>query len=233
MARAPEQKRTVLIFHGIGTPGRALEPGEERFWISRAAFCDILDRIAAMGADAPEITFDDGNASDAQIALPELEKRGLRAVFFLLSGRIGKAGSLSQADVRSLAEAGHTIGLHGTAHRDWRGLDAAGRQAELRDARHSLAELAGAPVTLAAAPFGLYDRGVSAALAEEGFAALYTSDRGQARNTRFLRPRNCIEAGMSEPVLTNALTGHVPLARRPRRLLGLTRKRLLPARRAA
>lgn len=233
MARSPEQKRPVLIFHGIGTPKRALEPGEELFWISRAAFCDILDRIVAMGAGAPEITFDDGNASDATIALPELEKRGLRAVFFLLSGRIGQPGSLSEADVRRLAAAGHVIGLHGADHRDWRGLNAAGKQAEWRDARHRLADLAGAPVTLAAAPFGLYDRGVKAALRDGGVTALYTSDRGQARNTRFLRPRNCIEAGMSEPVLTNALTGHVPLARRPRRLLGLTRKRLLPARRAA
>jgi len=232
MARPPEQKRPVLIFHGIGTPRRALEPGEAVFWISRPVFCDILDRIVAMGEDAPEITFDDGNASDAEIALPELEKRGLRAVFFLLSARIGQPGSLSEADVRHLAAAGHVIGLHGAVHRDWRGLDAVGRQAEFRTARHRLADLSGAPVTHAAAPFGLYDRGVSAALRDEGFTALYTSDRGQAQETGFLRPRNCIEAGMSEPALTNALSGHVPLVRHPRRALGLIRKRLLPARRA-
>ncbi len=232
MARTPEQKRPVLIFHGIGTPRRALEPGEEVFWISPAVFCDILDRIVAMGDHAPEITFDDGNASDAEIALPELEKRGLRAVFFLLSARIGQPGSLAEADVHRLAAAGHVIGLHGAVHRDWRGLDAAGRQAEFRNARHRLADLSGAPVTLAAAPFGLYDRGVRAALQDEGFAALYTSDRGQACDTWFLRPRNCIEAGMSAGALTNALTGRVPLARHPRRALGLIRKRLLPARSA-
>lgn len=233
MERAPDQKRSVLIFHGIGAPQRELEPGEAVFWISRERFCQILDRIAQMGTEAPEITFDDGNASDAEIALPELEKRGLRAVFFLLSARIGQPGSLSEDTVRRLAGAGHVIGLHGATHRDWRRLDQAGRQAEYRDARHRLAELAGAPVTLAAAPFGAYDRRVSAALAAEGFEALYTSDRGRAVNTRFLRPRNCIEDGMDARALEDALHGRVPAGRRLRRLLGLARKRLLPARGAA
>ena len=231
MAGNPGQKRSVLIFHGIGTPRRVLEPGEAAFWISRAVFCEILDRTAAMGAAAPEITFDDGNASDVEIALPELEKRGLRAMHFLLSARIGQPGSLSEADVGRLAAAGHVIGLHGAIHRDWRRLNAAGKQVEWRDARHVLADLAGAPVTLAAAPFGRYDRGVTAALAEEGFAALYTSDRGQVRDTHFLRPRNCIMAGMTEHALANALTGHVPLAQRLMRVPGRMRKRLLPARR--
>lgn len=233
MERSPDQQRSVLIFHGIGEPRRELEPGEAVFWVSRERFCEILDRIVAMGPEAPEITFDDGNASDAEIALPELEKRGLKAVFFLLSARIGTPGSLSGADVRRLAEAGHTIGLHGATHRDWRKLDAAGQQAEYRDARQRLADLAGAPVTLAAAPFGLYDRGVSAALAAEGVEALYTSDWGLSRDSAFLRPRNCITDGMSPRALEDALRGRMTPLRRARRLLGLTRKRLLPAQGAA
>lgn len=230
MMRAPDQKRPVLIFHGLGQPRRVLEPGEAVFWISPPRFCEILDRIKGMGTNAPEITFDDGNASDIEIARPELEKRGLRAVFFLLSARLDQPGSLSSAAVEQLAAAGHVIGLHGASHRDWRALDAAGRQEEFCAARRRLAALAGAPVTLAAAPFGLYDRGVSAALAAEGFEALYTSDRGLATHTAFLRPRNCIEADMPPHALEDALHGRVPLARRPRRLLGLARKRLLPAR---
>lgn len=233
MARTPEQKRAVLIFHGIGEPRRELEPGEAQFWVSHERFCEILDRIVEMGAEAPEITFDDGNASDAEIALPELEKRGLQAVFFLLSARIGQPGSLTEDGVRRLAGAGHVIGLHGATHRDWRALDAAGQQAEYRAARHRLADLAGQPVTLAAAPFGLYDRGVTAALIDEGFEALYTSDRGLCANTNFLRPRNCIEAGMAGAALDAALRGRVPAGRRARRMLGLMRKRLLPARGAA
>ena len=228
MAPRGGDRHAVVIFHGIGTPGRRLEPGEARLWLSRAAFCAVLDRIAAMGPQAPVLSFDDGNASDLAIALPELERRGLRAIFFLLAGRLGRPGSLAPADVGALARAGMTIGLHGAAHRDWRRLDAAGRQAEFRAARARLAELAGAPVTLAAAPFGRYDRRVVRWLRAEGFAALYTSDRGLASERDFLRPRNCVERDMDAVALTRCLHGRLSPLRRLRRLGGLARRRLLP-----
>lgn len=228
MTQTAAPDRAIVIFHGIGRPGRALEPGEARFWLDRDRFRAILDRIAAMGAQAPAITFDDGNASDIAIAAPELAARGLRATFFLLTGRLNTPGALCAADVTALARAGHRIGLHGHAHCDWRRLDDRARRREYQTARGILAKLAGAPVTEAAAPFGLYDRRVAADLAALGFAALHTSDRGRARRGAFLQPRNCIEAGMEPPALERALWGHVPLARRPRRLLGLARKRLWP-----
>ena len=62
------------------------------FWITRQAFTTLLDNIVAAQAkvDVPiTITFDDGNASDAVIALPELVRRGLKAAFFVCAGRIG------------------------------------------------------------------------------------------------------------------------------------------------
>ncbi|MDK3016776.1 polysaccharide deacetylase family protein [Pseudodonghicola flavimaris] len=229
MALSSDTYQTVLIFHGLGSPARQLEPGEARFWLSRDRFCAILDRIAAMGPAAPLITFDDGNASDIGIALPELEARGLTAVFFLLAGRLDQPGSLRREEVTALAAAGQRIGLHGRDHRDWRQLDATGRQQEFRDARAELADLSGQAIDWAAAPFGLYDRRVAGRIATEGFGALFTSDWGQARQDGFLRPRNCIDAEMSEARLTEALNGHVALRRRPRRLIGLARKRLLPA----
>lgn len=233
MFRAPAEKHSVLIFHGLGPPQRELEPGEARFWLGRDPFCALLDRIADMGATAPQITFDDGNASDIEIALPELAARGLSAAFFLLTGRLDQPGSLRAVDVRALAEAGQSIGLHGHAHRDWRRLDAASRQQEFRTARARLADLSGKPVTLAAAPFGLYDRQVTKALIAEGFDALYTSDWGGASGRQFLRPRNCIDATMDDAALAAALDGRLPLVRHPRRMLGLARKRLLPGGRAA
>ncbi len=41
------QTNIGLIFHGIGTPRRDLEPGEAAFWISRDRFLDVLDLVAA------------------------------------------------------------------------------------------------------------------------------------------------------------------------------------------
>lgn len=220
----------VIILHGIGPPGRILEPGEEIFWMTHARFSDVLDRIVAMGPDAPEITFDDGNASDIEVALPELEKRHLQASFYLLAGRLDTPGSLAGTDVTALVQAGHRVGLHGGHHVDWRRLNADGKRNEYVTAREKLAALAGQPVETAAAPFGLYDRQTVQDLRALGFTALYTSDRGRAREGDFLRPRNCLEGTMTDAALDAALRGQVSLGRRPRRLLGLARKRLLPIR---
>jgi peptidoglycan/xylan/chitin deacetylase (PgdA/CDA1 family) len=223
-------RHSAIILHGIGTPGRLLEPGEEVFWLSRDRFCHALDRIAGMGAQAPRITFDDGNASDVAIALPDLQARGLSATFFLLSTRLGQPGSLTEADVTRLAEAGQTIGLHGADHVDWRRLDGAGRRREFQTARDRLAALSGQPVDAAAAPFGFYDRQVVHDLRGLGFRCLHTSDRGPARDRDFIRPRNCLEGTMDDAALDAALRGHVPPLRALRRSLGVARKRLLPLR---
>lgn len=233
VSRSQPTKENVVIFHGIGTPGRQLEQGEFVYWLSLADFRDVLDQIVALGPDRPEITFDDGNTSDATIALPELKSRGLKATFFVLTGRLGQPGALSEQDVTALAHAGHQIGLHGHSHRDWRRLDQAGRQAEFRTARQTLQTLSGSKVTTAAAPFGCYDRAVVAHLISEGFETLYTSDYGRGQADGFIRPRNCIETGLSPKQMTRVLTGQVAPFRRPRRLVGLAYKRLWPVRGAA
>ncbi|MFC3612247.1 polysaccharide deacetylase family protein [Lutimaribacter marinistellae] len=222
-----------IIFHGVGKPDRVLEDGEAQYWLSRDKFCRILDRIVGMGKDAPQITFDDGNASDFEIALPELKQRGLTAVFFVLTARLGERGSLTEADVQELSGAGHIIGSHGHRHRDWRRLDAAGRIEEFETARTRLSALAGTEITDAAAPFGLYDREVAGELRQRGYRAIHTSDWGRATRSRFIRPRNCLDDTMTHEQIERALTGRISLARHPRRWLGLARKRLLPARKPA
>jgi peptidoglycan/xylan/chitin deacetylase (PgdA/CDA1 family) len=184
-----------LIFHGIGTPGRPLEPGEAPYWIPAARFEAILDRIAAL-ADPGRIrlSFDDGNASDHDIALPALRARGLAAEVFVLSGRIGQPGSLSAAQIRALLAAGMTIGSHGVAHVDWRGLDAAGLAAELAGSRAALEAVCGRPVTRAAIPFGRYDARVLRALRRAGYACAFSSDGGPMDPGAFLRPRSSVRA---------------------------------------
>src|SRR6478609_7258795 len=117
----PASRVLNLCFHGIGVPaGRALEPHEDSFWVGTDAFDEMLDLIAR--SPWVRITFDDGNASDAQIALPALLRRGLRASFFVIAGRCDEPGSLSRADVRELARSGMTVGSHGLRHRNWRRL---------------------------------------------------------------------------------------------------------------
>lgn len=226
MKNAPH--RSVIILHGIGAPQRALEQGEDVFWLSEDLFRRTLDQVVLMGDDAPMITFDDGNASDISIAMPELAERNLTVTFFVLTQRLDTPGSLTSDDVRTLAQAGHAIGLHGHAHVDWRGLDNEGRDREFVAARVRLAALAGHPIKAAAAPFGLYNRQTIQDLRRLKFDALYTSDRGMADAGHFVRPRNCLEGTMDEASVKDALHGRVPPLRTVRRCFGIARKRLLP-----
>jgi peptidoglycan/xylan/chitin deacetylase (PgdA/CDA1 family) len=222
-------RRIVAVnFHGIGTPERTLEPGEAPFWIGEGRFRDIVRQIAAHPArERIRITFDDGNRSDRTIALPVLQASGLRADFFVLTGRIGQPGSLDAADIRALRTAGMGIGSHGVAHRHWNSLGAAELREELVGSKAALEALLGEEVAAAAVPFGSYSRGVLAALRAAGYRAVWTSDGGMADLDAFLRPRTSVRDRMDASAIAGLLEETMPPLRRLRRALGMARKRLL------
>lgn len=190
---APRAPSTIhLCFHGIGAAGPEREPGESRYWVTADAFHRMLDAIV----DLPRVSlsFDDGNRSDVEIALPALRERGLTATFFALAGRLDDPASLSPRDLRELRAAGMRIGSHGWQHRSWRGLSDADARQELVDARSALAEAAGTAITEAALPLGQYDRRTLARLRAASYRAVYSSDRLRAREGAWLRPRHSVTA---------------------------------------
>jgi peptidoglycan/xylan/chitin deacetylase (PgdA/CDA1 family) len=182
-----------LTFHGVGDHERALDPGEQAVWLSAGQLASALDRAA--GCTEVRITFDDGNASDLELALPALRARGLSATFFVVAGRLGEPGFLDASAVRELAAAGMTIGCHGMLHRRWRGLDEGALLEELVDARRVLEDVVRRPVAQAACPFGAYDRRVLRALRRCGYERVFTSDRGTARSDAWVQARNTVRRG--------------------------------------
>jgi peptidoglycan/xylan/chitin deacetylase (PgdA/CDA1 family) len=206
-----------VCFHGIGEPARVLEPGEAPYWISRNAYLDILDVLA----EHPDvrISFDDGNASDIEIGLPGLLERGLSATFFVLAGRLDRPGSLSEKDVRALAEHGMGIGSHGMDHRPWRGLDPGTRRRELEDARHVLRQVSGRSVTEAALPLGRYDRELLSHLRGLGYTAVHTSDRRWAREGDWIQPRFSVRTGDTADTVRRTMLGQQSPGRRAERAL--------------
>lgn len=206
---------TNLCFHGVGVPGRVLEPGEARYWVDADRFSALLDVVE--GRPDVRLSFDDGNASDVAVALPALRRRGLRAAFFVVAGRLDRSGSLRTADVRALAEAGMTVGTHGLGHRPWRGMDGATRHAELVEARDRIAEAASRPVAAAALPLGRYDRALLTELRRLGYARVYSSDALPAREDAWLQPRTSVEAGTDPAALVRLLD-------RPRRVVPAARR---------
>jgi peptidoglycan/xylan/chitin deacetylase (PgdA/CDA1 family) len=181
-----------ISFHGIGIPeGPEREPDEHRYWVTESAFLSVLDFCA----EQPDIrlSFDDGNASDAEIAFPALQERGLTADFFPIADRLGTPGNVDPGALRAMADAGMTIGTHGAGHRPWTQALATHHAAELQDARARIAEAAGRPVDTAACPFGAYDRKVLRALRQEGYRTVFTSDARPAHSGHWLQPRYSVE----------------------------------------
>ncbi len=214
------RKRSInLTFHGIGEPPRALDPGEENVWVAHDRFVALLDSVA--GRDDVRITFDDGNASDVEHALPALVDRELDATFFVVAGRLGEPTFVDAAGVRELACAGMGIGCHGMRHRPWRGLGDTELREEHVEAKAVLEQIVQRPVTEAACPFGSYDRRVLKSLRGSGYRRVYTSDRGTTDAKDYLQARNTVGPD-DRPELLNEIAS---LERTPARRAKLAVKR--------
>ncbi|MCP2325075.1 peptidoglycan/xylan/chitin deacetylase (PgdA/CDA1 family) [Hamadaea flava] len=210
--------------HGIGPTDRDLAPGEDRTWVSVGQFEQMLDLAARR--DHVRITFDDGNASDLEIALPRLLDRGLTAEFFVLAGLLGEPGRLDADGVRELVKAGMPVGSHGWAHRDWRRVDESEAREEFQEAHRVLGDLVGGPVDSVAIPFGSYDRRVLKRLRHVGVRRVLSSDGGPAKPSAWLQPRNSLRHDMDAAWLTAVVDGRPGPAQRARRLAARTAKRL-------
>jgi peptidoglycan/xylan/chitin deacetylase (PgdA/CDA1 family) len=208
-----------LTFHGVGEPGRPLEPGEEQVWLDPDQFESVLDSV--VGRRDVRLTFDDGNASDLEHALPRLRRRDLTATFFVVAGRLGHPGFLDEVGVQALADAGMGIGCHGMRHRPWRELDERELTEELFDARLVLERVIDRPVTEAACPFGSYDRRVLRSLRRHGYRRAYTSDPGTTRPGDWIQTRNTVSpsnaVGLVERVLAVEKSAYKVLVGRAKR----------------
>ncbi|MEV6905612.1 polysaccharide deacetylase family protein [Amycolatopsis sp. NPDC051071] len=207
----------ILAIGGVGRPVRALDPGENESWVTVEQLERVLDSVA--GREDVRLTFDDGNSSDVDIALPRLVERDLTAEFFPLAGRIGQRGFIDAAGLRRLVAAGMSIGSHGWEHRDWRRLDGRHVRRELEVAPKLLAELSGEPVRSYAPPFGAYDRRVLSRLRRSGATRVYTTEGGAASLDGWLQPRTEVRHDLDQAWIDGVLGEGDALYRRAGRFM--------------
>ena len=184
-----------LNFHGLGEPGANVDADERPYWLSADCFAEILGLIAP-AADRVKITFDDGNETDLTVALPLLQKKKLRADFFIPTARIGAKGYLSEANIKALRNARMGIGSHGAAHVRWTDIGDGELDFEICAPLERLSAITGDKVDTVAIPFGAYDRHVLAALKQRRVARVYTSDQGIAPPNSWLVARNSVRSDM-------------------------------------
>jgi peptidoglycan/xylan/chitin deacetylase (PgdA/CDA1 family) len=124
----------------------------------------------------PEITFDDGHISNFEFALPILQAHALKASFFITVGWTGRrAGYMGWQELRALHQAGQQIGAHGWTHTLLTHCSARRLHSELVDARLTLEDKLGTPITTMSLPGGRYNRHVLTACREAGYKQIFTS----------------------------------------------------------
>lgn len=134
----------------------------------------------ASGPAAPLLlTFDDGYASDCEIALPHLLERGLRARFFVTGGVVGRRrGFCDEDQVRALAAAGMEVGAHGQSHAFLDDLDEDAALEELSASRERLRWLGAGEVRSMSFPGGRWNRTTLALARRVGYTSLFGSRLG-------------------------------------------------------
>jgi peptidoglycan/xylan/chitin deacetylase (PgdA/CDA1 family) len=162
----------------------------EQYW------CLFDGRSATAGARW-QLTFDDGAASDYEIAFPLLLESGIRAAFFLIADAIGSQGHITWGQAAEMHRHGMQIGSHSSTHRRLTILTPTEAEQELRGSRQRLEDHLGAPVTTFSYPFGECSLRLHQLCFAAGYELVYTSSHGVAHSGRQVFPRNAIHSKMS------------------------------------
>ncbi len=202
---APEpQTRFELI---IGVHDLAETPdaeGEELLsWLPFSVARPVLDAILAnrrMTSMPLVITSDDAFRSDYDLLTPYLLENGLTGSFFIPTDFVGQKGRLTSAQMREMADLGMRFGIHGARHINWQTATPKQFMADVRQGKDTLEQMLGRKVDTAAAPFGGFDGRIAAHLRNEGLTTLYTSRRGLALRSAWIKPRNMLKSSQLDLV---------------------------------
>jgi peptidoglycan/xylan/chitin deacetylase (PgdA/CDA1 family) len=124
-------------------------------------------QAAVAGSTVISLTFDDTFADNFQVGALA-EARGMRATFFVNSGRIGQAGSLSLDQLIALRDQGHEIGGHTITHARLAEIPVDDARRQICDDRSSFLEN-GFRVTSFAYPFSSQNATVRQIAADCGY----------------------------------------------------------------
>jgi glycosyltransferase involved in cell wall biosynthesis/peptidoglycan/xylan/chitin deacetylase (PgdA/CDA1 family) len=192
LTRAP----TILMYHGIARAGerpsryvlRASALGLQLAWLrfrrrpllSLDEYIALRDRNELPDPNAVILTFDDGYADNAEIALPLLRQHGVPAIVFVITSAIGKNNDwdegvlsgrplLSWPQLRELAAGGIAVGAHTVTHPRLTELDRQAAEQEMSRSRSELERELGAPVVHFAYPYGRTSQALEGLAERAGF----------------------------------------------------------------
>lgn len=119
------------------------------------------------------ICFDDGTISQYENAVPELEKAGFKATFFIMTVVLNRPRYMTTAMLHSLVSKGHTIGCHTWDHHAVTGYTDADWEKQLEKPTRQLENITEKHIIYFAYPFGLYSKKSIGVLKSHGYAAAF------------------------------------------------------------
>ena len=168
----------VLCYHGVGR--RRLPPCDVHVDSLRAHLEHLLadgyrgvtfsDAVAADSGPRVAVTFDDGNRSVVDNAMPLLAELGLVATVFVPTERVATPGHLTWDDLGELASHGWEVGSHGATHRRLTQLAEDELDEELATSRAAISGRLGRCDAIAY-PYGAVDAAVVADAIACGYSA--------------------------------------------------------------
>lgn len=178
----------LLTYHRLVAPGARVAHYDVSLTEFERQMKEVSTRVRSvtgpliqmMDGTSVCVTFDDGTADHLDGA-DVLAAQGLPAVFFVIVDRLGTKGYLSHAEVRRLAEDGHTIGSHTMSHSRINKLGFQRRREECERSKTALEDLTGAAVEWFAFPGGAYSQDCLMTAKIAGYKVLRTMEWGYAR----------------------------------------------------
>lgn len=181
----------VMLHHVTDDPALdALKP----YSISRASFTRLLDVLEQEGfittvfddvdfrkGKKVIITFDDCPKHLWDFAIPELQRRGMKAVFYMPTAYLGGHNDwdiqfgkptvelMDNADIKKLADIGMEVGSHSHHHVRLGDLGAAEVAANLQQSKEILEGITGKKILSIAYPFGSIPKNEQRLLKEAGY----------------------------------------------------------------
>lgn len=200
---SPPGNLLVLMYHGIHETRTSRGHFDPRYSLTPVQFREQMKILSERGVagwlpvageavvapSAPAdrnmvlISFDDGDVSNIDQALPILQESGLSAVFFITRDHVGQPGMISNAGLRELADAGMVIGSHGLSHRFLNTLSPATLEIELASSRDFLQQITGREVVLLSLPGGRGGQRELKAAQAAGYRSVFGSRPGNNHST--------------------------------------------------
>ena len=214
----------ILLYHHVAEPPtgsrRALYVPPDLFAaqlraLKKAGFTAVtLERAWAawtQGRTLPKrpvvVSFDDGYLNQITNAAPALRALRWPAVLNLSLDRLGVAGGLKKAHVRTLVKRGWQVDAHSLTHRDLLEASDDELREEIAGSRAALKRELGITSDFFCYPFGHYDARVQAAVKAAGFKGATTTRPGAAsrRSEAYALPRVVVTLNQTPSALVRKL----------------------------